>query len=204
MKTIVLGTAHAEDTPGKRSPDGKFREYKFSREITSEVSENLKKLGVDVLYIDAKSEPNVGYIKKNKIIPTNNYTKGKDALYFVLHCNASAKNGWDTARGISIYTTKGKTKSDEYAEIIYDAIENEFNDITPKDRARWKFWRGDKTDGDIDYEANFNEIMCRPPAVLLEFLFQNNKKDVALLNDESIKERLIETLTSVLFEIAKK
>ena len=29
--TIILGTAHLSSTPGKRSPDGTFREYQYSR-----------------------------------------------------------------------------------------------------------------------------------------------------------------------------
>jgi hypothetical protein len=38
---IILGTAHLASTPGKRSPDGKFREYKFSREIVQELKNKL-------------------------------------------------------------------------------------------------------------------------------------------------------------------
>jgi len=30
---IILGTAHLASTPGKCSPDKKFKEYKYSREI---------------------------------------------------------------------------------------------------------------------------------------------------------------------------
>ena len=32
---VILDNGHGEDTPGKRSPDGKFREYKFNRVIVS-------------------------------------------------------------------------------------------------------------------------------------------------------------------------
>ncbi len=32
-KVVILGTAHGINTPGKCSPDKKFREYKFSREV---------------------------------------------------------------------------------------------------------------------------------------------------------------------------
>jgi len=31
----ILDPAHGANTPGKRSPDGKHREYKWSREIIS-------------------------------------------------------------------------------------------------------------------------------------------------------------------------
>ena len=45
MKTIILGTAHLKSTPGKCSPDKKFFEYKYSRDIVSAVYAILKDLG---------------------------------------------------------------------------------------------------------------------------------------------------------------
>ena len=42
MKTIILGTAHLKSTPGKCSPDKKFYEYKYSREVCQAVKEILK------------------------------------------------------------------------------------------------------------------------------------------------------------------
>ena len=38
-KLIILGTAHGSNTPGKRSPDGRLREYKWSREIVAMVED---------------------------------------------------------------------------------------------------------------------------------------------------------------------
>ena len=35
--TIILGTAHRKREPGKQSPDGRLREYQYSREIVSEI-----------------------------------------------------------------------------------------------------------------------------------------------------------------------
>ena len=35
------------DTLGKRSPDGRLREYKYFREIASEVDKRLKTMGYD-------------------------------------------------------------------------------------------------------------------------------------------------------------
>ena len=36
-KTIILGTAHLKSTPGKCSPDKKFFEWKYSREICESI-----------------------------------------------------------------------------------------------------------------------------------------------------------------------
>ena len=51
---IILGTAHLSSTPGKRSPDGKFREYAYSRKVCKAVQEELLSRGVDCVidYLD--------------------------------------------------------------------------------------------------------------------------------------------------------
>ena len=43
--TIILGTAHLSSTPGKRSADGTFREYQYSRELCNLVCSKLKSRG---------------------------------------------------------------------------------------------------------------------------------------------------------------
>ena len=50
-KVVILGTAHGVNTPGKCSPDKKFREYRFSREVINDLKPKLEALGLKV-YID--------------------------------------------------------------------------------------------------------------------------------------------------------
>ena len=47
--TIILGTAHLKSTPGKCSPDKKFYEYKYSREICQGVKAILQDMGYTVM-----------------------------------------------------------------------------------------------------------------------------------------------------------
>lgn len=113
--------------------------------------------------------------------------------------NAAPGQGWQQARGIEIWTSKGQTKSDEYATKIFIALRNEFE----KDFSDFKlFWRADMSDGDIDKEANFTELLSKHPSVLLEFLFMNNKTDLKYLNDITIKTRLANVLIDELTKIA--
>ena len=44
---VLIDNGHGENTPGKRSPDGRFREYKYNREIAAAVVEHLKLRGYD-------------------------------------------------------------------------------------------------------------------------------------------------------------
>ena len=39
---ILIDAGHGIDTLGKRSPDGRLREYKYAREIAAEVVKRLK------------------------------------------------------------------------------------------------------------------------------------------------------------------
>ena len=39
---ILIDNGHGIDTLGKRSPDGRLREYKYAREIAAEVVKRLK------------------------------------------------------------------------------------------------------------------------------------------------------------------
>ncbi|MBP8688725.1 N-acetylmuramoyl-L-alanine amidase [Patescibacteria group bacterium] len=196
MKTIILAAAHSKDTPGKQSPDGTFKEWEWSREVLQIVKIGLRQNGVKTVVIAPESEPSTAWLKKNRVDVAN---KIDNAFYFSLHVNAAPGQGWQQARGIEIWTSKGQTKSDEYATKIFIALRNEFE----KDFSDFKlFWRTDMSDGDIDKEANFTELLSKHPSVLLEFLFMNNKTDLKYLNDITIKTRLANVLIDELTKIA--
>ena len=198
MKTIILSPAHAQDTPGKQSPDGVFKEYEFSRKILSQVMINLKDKRIPCEYLAPENEPSISSIYYNRVLPTNKIwaeTKG-NCIYFALHTNA-AGNGknWLEARGVCAFTSRGQTKSDEYAELLYKDLKKEFSDLTPKNQPEWYFWRGLR-------EENFIELMSNPPCILLEWLFQDSKEDIVLLENEEINNRLIKIITDFLIKIA--
>ena len=44
---IFIDNGHGQFTPGKRSPDGQFREWFFNREIATRVTSGLKAQGLD-------------------------------------------------------------------------------------------------------------------------------------------------------------
>ena len=52
---VILGTAHGSNVGGKMSPDGKFREYKWSRQMCRMIKEALIAEGIDS-YIDIEEE----------------------------------------------------------------------------------------------------------------------------------------------------
>ena len=177
MKTIILGTAHLESTPGKRSPDGKFREYAYSREICKTLRDVLQSMNynviIDIEEDDLKLTQNQELKHRCDIV--NSYS---DCIYVSIHVNA-AGNGkdWMKATGWSAYTTVGTTKSDKLAECLYNAA---------KVNLKGKKIREEKIDGDSDIESNLYVLKhTKCPAVLTENFFQDNKEDVEyLLSDE--------------------
>ena len=48
MPIFLIDNGHGKDTPGKRSPDGRFREYNFNREVAAMLVDALKALGIQV------------------------------------------------------------------------------------------------------------------------------------------------------------
>ena len=181
---VLLDNGHASSTPGKRSPmfeDGKqFREYEFSRDIVKRITKLLDKERISYKIIVPEVDYDVPLTERAR--RTNEWVQklGKDNCLFVsIHANA-AGNGtqWMSARGWSIYTTKGKTKSDEYATIFW----KEASKLLPKYKMTL---RSQMTDGDPDYEENFTVIYkANCSAVLTENLFMDNKEDCKFLLSE--------------------
>ena len=189
---VVLDPAHGEETPGKRSPDGKFREYLWSRMIIEKLSEKLDDAGFCVRETNT-SKKEIGLSNRAGVC---NMINGKKILISI-HSNA-AGNGveWKTATGFSVYTTKGKTKSDEVAEVLMNGFIKDF----PELKARM-----DMSDGDKDTEENFTVIQkANCPAVLIEWMFQDNKNDVEVLLSEEYTNRLVDSIYNSIIEIENK
>ena len=181
MITIFLGTAHQKSILGKGSPDGRFKEYKYSREVCKAVKDILKDMGyqvfIDIEDDDLKLSQSKELSLRCKIV--NELVKQyKDCIYVSIHVNAAASDGkWHDATGWEVYTSVGKTKADELATCLYNAAKFNMKD---------KKMRTDYSDGDPDKEAHLYVLKhTNCPAVLTENFFQDNKKDVDyLLSDE--------------------
>lgn len=44
---VLIDNGHGANTPGKRSPDGRLREYAYTREIAERLEVELRKRGID-------------------------------------------------------------------------------------------------------------------------------------------------------------
>lgn len=182
---ILIDNGHGENTPGKRSPDGRLREYAYTREIAERVVNKLKDLGYDAERIVTESK-DISLSERVKRV-NNHCSKlgAKNVLFVSIHCNAAGNGQWLNARGWCAYTTKGTTNSDKLAEHLYESAEKQF--IGHKIRT-------DKSDGDKDWESNFTVIYgTKCPSVLTENFFMDNKEDVEYLLSEKGKNAIVDT-----------
>lgn len=190
MKIIILGTAHLKSTLGKCSPDKKFYEYKYSREICQAIKLILQDLGYKVIIDIEDDDLKVTQSQELKLRceRVNKLQKQyKNCIYVSIHVNAAGGDGkWHNATGWEIYTTKGTTKSDKLATCIYNYAKSNFKNTQKL--------RTDFSDGDPDKEAEFyvlKHTSC--PAVLTENFFQDNKKDVEYLNSDLGFHQIVRT-----------
>ena len=194
MFTVLIDNGHGVNTPGKCSPkkqDGtRFREYKFARDLATLLSTKLKEKGYNVFIVTPEQEDISLGERVRRINKVVSQYGAKNCLMISLHCDASgSQDKWMTARGWSAWTTKGQNNSDKLAECLYDAVQEILvNDSIVK--ASYigelkKLVRTDTNDRDRDKEADFYIIKkSNCPAVLTENLFQDNKKDVELLESK--------------------
>lgn len=177
---IILGTAHGSNTLGKCSPDGKLREYLWSREMCVMVKEELVKNGVDCV-IDLLDDYEKSLSSRVKIVNDIVRESDDDCVYISIHLNAAGNDGkWHDARGWTVWVyNKCSIKSKELALSLFNvAKEKELlgNRYIPKEKY---------------FTRNFcvlRETIC--PAILTENLFQDNEEDVKFLMSEEGKKEI--------------
>lgn len=193
---ILIDNGHGENTEknGKFSPvldetikipnefvnNGKFREWKYNRVISNLIVKELLSMGYDARLV-VPENTDISLSERIRRINTICNKEGAgNVLLISIHSNAVG-NGtkWMDAKGWEAYTTRGKTKSDKLADLLYKRADSNI---------KGRKIREDWSDGDRDKEADFYIIRksyC--PAVLTENFFYDNKEDLKYLtSDEGV------------------
>lgn len=203
INLIIIDRAHGSNTPGKYSPkreDGtRFYEWQSSSVLCRMLAEELDRLGIRYEFTVNPDDPIEPGLAK-RVERANAYARGNGAsntLFISLHHNAAKSDDqWHNATGWAAYTSPGKTKSDEYAEVMYRKA---------SEILTGKSIRRDRSDGDSDQEANFyvlRKTIC--PAVLVEAFFQDTKKDVEFIESAEGRELLTKVMVESIKEICGK
>ena len=194
---ILIDPGHGIDTPGKRSPDGLFLEYLWNRQVADLILEGLVSAGVDASLVVTETNDVTLRNRVNRINTICNRVGASNVLLVSVHANAAGNgSAWMNASGWSCYTSKGKTRSDQVAECLYDAFEAEF----PERKIR-----KDMSDGDRDWEENFYVLAkSKCPAVLLENFFYDNREECAWMLQEETKRRIASAAVKGIIKYIKK
>ena len=134
-------------TPGKRSPDGKFLEYAYNREIATRIVADLTDRGYNAQLLVPETE-DIPLSERVRRINAHCNTFGKPHVILIsIHVNAAGNGSqWLNATGWSVFTCSGQTESDRLAECLCQAAIKNF----PVRRIRTYF-----SDGDSDWEDQF-------------------------------------------------
>ena len=179
---IALDRAHGSNVAGKQSPEGR-KEWEWSQMVIDLLIPMLQKEGHTVYNIVSEpTEPGLNErVKRMNNIPS-------PALVLSLHNNAAGMgNNWMNARGWSLWTSKGQTRSDELATELYCLLRQEFHELP---------YRTDFSDGDPDYDAHFTVLTSKHPSVMIEWMFQDNRQDSEIIWDNKFNIRLCKTIVS--------
>lgn len=182
---ILIDNGHGVNTSGKCSPDGKFREYKWNREMAHEVVAQLRERGYCAELI-VKEDIDISLAERVKRANNKcNQLGVKNVILVSIHVNAAGNGQWLNAKGWSCFTSKGLTKSDKIAEELYKVAEK----LMPNRTMRKEY-----SDGDADWEAGFYILKnTKCPAVLTENFFMDNKDDLAYLTSAEGRKAIIAT-----------
>lgn len=194
---ILIDPGHGIDTPGKRSPDGLFLEYLWNRQVADLILEGLISAGIDASLVVTETNDVSLRNRVNRVNTICNRLGASNVLLVSIHANAAGNgSAWMNAKGWSCYTSKGKTKSDQVAECLYDAFEEEFQD---------RKIRKDMSEGDRDWEENFYVLQkSKCPAVLLENFFYDNREECAWMLQEETKKRIASAAVKGIIKYIKK
>ena len=189
---ILLDNGHGSNTPGKcsgiLSNGTRFREYSFCREVVDALYDRL--LSYEQ-FVPIKITPETTDISLGtRVNRINQYCKkyvASNCIMISVHVNAAGNGGWCSGRGWSAWTTRGETISDKLAECLYKGadfviLNNKEYVNSFKGQTKQKPIREDKSDGDRDWEANYQIIRgSNCASVLTENFFMDNKLDVEYL-----------------------
>ena len=168
---VLIDNGHGENTPGKRSPDGRLREWAYTREIADMVIFGLRKKGVDAERI-VKEDTDAPLSERCRRANDIYKETGKKAILVSIHCNAAGSGtNWMNARGWSVFVSNNASgNSKKLAECLAEVAEC-IPVLVRKPMHNQLYWQQ-------------NLAICRDtncPAVLTENFFQDNKEDVEYL-----------------------
>lgn len=159
----------------------------INRIIADKLAELLKGAGIDYRLIhDGENDDSLA-VRVSRA--DAEYMKDKRCIFLGIHSNAGG------GRGFEIFTSRGQNKSDKIAGIFCEVYRNHFPDF---------HFREEQVDGDADKEADFYVLRKTDcPALLVENLFFDNRREAEFLMSEGGQTKIAECLFACIQECEK-
>lgn len=187
---ILIDNGHGKETPGKRSPDERLKEFAYTREIAERVVDGLQNEGMDAVRI-VTEENDVALSERVRRV--NAF--GKDTILISIHCNAMGSGAdWMPAQGWSVFVGGNASMNSKLLarQLAQAAISKNVKVRRPSPQ-------------DLYWMANL--YICQRtncPAVLIENFFQDNRKDVDFLLSEEGKQCVTDIMVEGIINYLKK
>lgn len=196
---FILDPAHGRDVAGKCSPNGWIKEWSYSRDFIKDL---MKEMGLRDLSVmnPIRQEEEPGLSARRNLY--NAIQTDGDKFVISIHLNAAGSgSGWMDARGWEIFTSRGHTRSDEMATVIFNQVKSDF----PEMKMRPGYWDPAESKNDPDKEANFTVLTgSRYYACLIELGFMDNRDDLCMLINPAWRSEMIRSIATACQDIKKQ
>lgn len=164
---IMIDAGHGPDTPGKRSPDGRIREFHFTSAVAEEVKQRLIMDG-HMVFFSHQSDQDVPLYERTLLANRLNAD-----LFISIHANAMGHT-FNDANGIETFTY---THPQKVSQQLAAAVQQSLILVTGRKN------RGVK-------QADFAVLRdTQMPAILVECGFMTHKIEVELLKSLAYRKR---------------
>lgn len=176
---VIIDNGHGRETPGKRSPDGRLLEWRWTRDVAIQLKSELEKRGITATLL-VPEDTDVPLV--TRVARANAIDKlCSDSILVSIHVNASPGKGWSEASGFSAWICDNASKRSERLASLLQSLAKEMG----LGGNRWVPPEG-------FFRSNFYIVKrTSMPAVLTENLFQTNQKEVDYLLSDEGKKRLV-------------
>lgn len=178
---LLIDNGHGSNTPGKCSPDGQHREFRWARDFAERLCIVLIRRGHDARRLVTEEKDVTIRERVRRVNDLCAKEGSRNVLLISMHNNAAGSDGkWHAARGFSAHVSlNASARSKQLAAIIAGRMHKAGVTVRKPLPTQW-YWPQ-------------NLGLCRDtncPAVLCENLFQDNREDVGLLHDEQFLQLL--------------
>lgn len=181
MVTVIIDNGHGDNTPGKRSPDSRLREFAYCREIARRVSTELSLCGIKSIMIVPELTDTPLNERVRRVNDLCRKLGSKNVVLVSIHNNAAGADGkWHNAKGFSVFISKNASAHSKRLARIFTATATDMGLMGNRAVPAERYW--------VQSLAMTRDTNC--PAVLTENLFQDNEEDVSFLLSEEGKRAI--------------